>query len=194
MFTFAISCLITSNLPWFMDLTFQVPVQYCSLQHQTLLPSLVTSTTGCCFCFDSVSSFFLELFLHSSTNSILGTYWPGEVIFQCPIFLSFHTVQGALKARILKWFSIPFSIGPCFVRTLCHDHLSWVALQGMANSFLSYTRLWFMWSVWLAFYDCAFHSFCPIMDKDKRLMEASWWERLTEGENESCSDGWGHVQ
>ena len=27
------SLLITSNLPWFMDLTFQVPMQYFSLQH-----------------------------------------------------------------------------------------------------------------------------------------------------------------
>ena len=26
------------------------------------------------------------------------------------------------------------------------------------------------------------------MEKDKRLMEASWWERLTEGETGSCSD------
>ena len=66
MFTLAISCLTTSNLPWFMDLTFQVPVHYCSLQHQTWVPSPVTSTTGCCFCFGFVSSFFLELFLHCS--------------------------------------------------------------------------------------------------------------------------------
>ena len=29
-----------------------------------LLPSPVTSTTGCCFRFGSVSSFFLEIFLH----------------------------------------------------------------------------------------------------------------------------------
>ena len=43
-FTLAISCLTTSNLPWFIDLTFQVPMQYCSLQHQTLLLSPVTST------------------------------------------------------------------------------------------------------------------------------------------------------
>ena len=42
-FTLAVSCLTTSNLPWLMDLTFQVPMQYCSLQHQTLLPSPVTS-------------------------------------------------------------------------------------------------------------------------------------------------------
>ena len=49
MFTLAISYLTTSNLPRFMDLTFQVPMQYCSLQHRTLLLSPVTSTTGCCF-------------------------------------------------------------------------------------------------------------------------------------------------
>ena len=32
-----------------------------------------------------------------------------------------HTVHGVLKARILKWFAIPFSSGPHFVRTLHHD-------------------------------------------------------------------------
>ena len=64
MFTLAISCLTISNLPWFIDLTFQVPMQYCSLQHQTLLLSPVTSTTGYCSCFGSIPSFFLELFLH----------------------------------------------------------------------------------------------------------------------------------
>ena len=36
-----------------------------------------------------------------------------------------------------------------------------------------------MWSVWLVFCDCGFHSVCPLMDKDKRFMEASWWERLS---------------
>ena len=66
MFTLAISYLTTSNLPWFMALTFQVPMQYCSLQHWTLIPSSVTSTTGCCFYSGSTSSLFLELFLHWS--------------------------------------------------------------------------------------------------------------------------------
>ena len=65
-FTLAISCLTTSNVLWFMDLTFQVPMQYCSLQHQTLLLSPVPSTTGYCFCFGSIPLFFLELFLHWS--------------------------------------------------------------------------------------------------------------------------------
>ena len=71
------------------------------------------------------------------SSSILGTYWPMEFIFQCPIFLPFHTVCGVLKARILKWFAIPFSSGPRFVM----DKLStltcpsWVALHRLAHSF-----------------------------------------------------------
>ena len=32
------------------------------------------------------------------------------------------------------------------------------------------------------------------MGKAKRLMEASWWERLVEGETGSCSEGQGHAQ
>ena len=41
------------------------------------------------------------------SSSILGTYRPGEFLFQYPIILPFHTVHGVLKARILKWFAIP---------------------------------------------------------------------------------------
>ena len=71
MFALATSCLITSSLPCFIDLMFQVPVQYCSLRHQTLLSPPDTSTTVCCFLFSSASSFFLELFLCSSPT----VYW-----------------------------------------------------------------------------------------------------------------------
>ena len=51
-----------------------------------------------------------------------------------------------------------------------------------------------MWSVWLVFCDCGFHSVCPLKDKYKKLMETSWWEILTVGETGSCSDGWGRAQ
>ena len=120
MFTLAISCLTTSYLPWFTDITFQIPVQYCSLEHWTLFLSPVTSTTGCCFCLAlTLYSFWVISPLISS--SILGTYLSVEFIFQFPISLPFHTVHGVLKARILKWFAIPFSSGPHFVRTLHHD-------------------------------------------------------------------------
>ena len=121
MFT-QISHLTTSNMPWLLDLTFQIPMQYCSLKHRTLLPSPVTSTTGCLFFF----LLWLHLFILSGvispliSSSILGTYQPEEFILQCPIFLPFHIVHGTLKARILKWFAIPFSSGPHFVRILHH--------------------------------------------------------------------------
>ena len=45
------------------------------------------------------------------SRSVLGTSRPGECIFQRHIFLSFHTVHGVLKARVVKQFDIPFSGG-----------------------------------------------------------------------------------
>ena len=118
-----------------MDLTFQVPMQYCSLHYQTLLPSAVTTTTGELFslwlCLFIISGVFSPLF----SRSILGTYRPGEFLFQCPIFLPFHTVHGVLKATILKWFAIPFSSGPHLSELSTMTHLSWVALHCMSQSF-----------------------------------------------------------
>ena len=49
----------TSNLPWFMDLTFQVPMQHCSLQHQIYLSPDI-STAEYRFCFSPVTTFLLE--------------------------------------------------------------------------------------------------------------------------------------
>ena len=47
----------------------------------------------------------------------------------------FHTVHGALKARILKWFAIPFSSGPCFDYAKAFDYVDhnrlWKILQEM---------------------------------------------------------------
>ena len=51
-----------------------------------------------------------------------------------------------------------------------------------------------MWSVWLVFCGCVFHSVYPLKDKDTGLMAAYWWERLTEVETGSCSGGRGHAQ
>ena len=61
------------------------------------------------------------------SSIILGTYRPREFIFQCPVFLCFHTVHGVLKARILKWFAIPFSSGPILSDLSTTTPLSWVA-------------------------------------------------------------------
>ena len=135
MFTLAISYLTPSNLPWFTDLTFQVPMQYFSLQHWTLSPSPVTSTTGWCFCFGSVSSFFLELFLHWS-----------PVVFWAPTDVGVHLSRSFLFAFSCCWWG---SQGKN-TEVVCHSllqwtmlcqnstmsHLSWVALHGMAHSLI----------------------------------------------------------
>ena len=78
-----------------MDLTFQVPMQYCFLQHWTLLPSPVISTTEDCFCYGSVSSFFVELFLYSSAVA----YWvptdPGSSSFSVVSFAFSYWSRGS---------------------------------------------------------------------------------------------------
>ena len=163
MFTLAISYLTTSNLPWFMDLTFQVPMQCRFLQHWSLLSPPHTSTTEQCFHFAPATSFFLDLLviaLRSSPVVCLHTFWPGVgggmLIFQCHIFLPFHIVNQVLSARILEWFSVSLSSGPRFVRTLHYDSSS---LGGMAHSFVELCKpphknktvicVWVLGYVWL---------------------------------------------
>ena len=126
------------------------------------------------------------------SSSILGTYWPGEFIFQYPIFLSFHTVHGVLKERILKWFAISFSSDHILSELSTMTHLSWLALCGMARSFIELDKA-VVHAIRLVSFLWLWFSVCLLMGKDKRLMEDSWWGRLTEGETGCCSDGWGHA-
>ena len=184
----------TEWLNWtqLINLTFQVPMQYYSTASDL---ASITSHIHNWVLFLLWLCLVILSGITSLISSILGTYWTGEFIFQCPIFLPFHTVHGVLKARILKWFAIPFSNGPHFVRTLHHDPsiLGGLTRHGSWFHWVR-TKLWFLWSDWLVFCDCGFQSVCPLMEKDKRVMEASWWERETGGETGSCSDGRGHAQ
>ena len=127
-FTLVISCLTTSNLPWFIDLT-QGPMQYCCSRHQTLLPSPVTSTTGHCVCFGSISSFFLELFLHSSP----GTYLPESSSFSVLSFCLFILFMGFSRQE--NWNGLPFPSSVDYVLSELPTITcpSWVALHGMAH-------------------------------------------------------------
>ena len=193
MFTLASSCLITFNLPWFMDLPFQVSMQYCSLQYQTLLPTPVTSTTGCCFCFGSVSSLFLELFLHWSPVAYWAPNNLGSSSFSDLSFCLFMLFMGFSRQEY--WSGLPFlspvdhsQNSPPWPVCLGWPYTAWLIVS------LRQTRLQSMWSDWLVFCDCPFQSVCPLMEKEKRLNEASWWERLTEGDIGSCSGGRGHAQ
>ena len=136
MFTLAISCFITSNLPWFMDLTFQVPMQFYSLQNWTLLPSPVTSTTGCCFCFSSVSSFFLELFLHWSPVA----YWAPRVLgsssFSVLSFCLFILFMGFSGQEYWSGLPYPSPVDHILSELSTMTCSSWMALHGMLISFI----------------------------------------------------------
>ena len=172
-FTLAISCLTTSSLPWFMDLTFQVPMKYCSLQHRP------------CFYHHPIHNWVLFLLLLHPfilsgvissliSSSILGTYRPGEFIFQCPIFLPFHTIMGffrqeywsgllfpSLVDHIISiiilfscvfytlWFLHFFNLANEFVlfKILVLDKLNIIILK--TNSKLSYEYNY--WDEWITF-------------------------------------------
>jgi len=49
---------------------------------------------------------------------MLDTFELGGLIFWCPIFFLFHTVDSILQVRILVQVSISYSNEPCFVKTL----------------------------------------------------------------------------
>ena len=153
-FTLAISCLPTPNFPWFMDLTFQVPMEYCSLQHWTLLLSPVTSTTGCDFCSGSFPSFFQEIFLHWSPVA----YWAPTDLSFCHFVL----FMGFSRQEYLN--GLPFSspVGHALSELSTMTRPSWVALHGMARSFIELDKavvhgirlvsfLWLWFSVCLPF-------------------------------------------
>ena len=91
------------------------------------------------------------------------------------------------------WSGLPFSfpVDHVLSEISTMTHPSWVAQDGMAHSFIELDKavahaISLVSFLWLWF------SFCLSYD-DKRLMEASWWERLTEGENGSCFYSQGHA-
>ena len=119
-----------------MDLTFQVPIEYCSLQHQTLLSSWVTSTTGCCFCFGSIPSFFLELFLHWSSVAYWAPTDLGSSSFSVLSFCLFILFMGFSRQEYWSSFPFPSPLDHILSELSTMIHLSWVALHGLAHSFI----------------------------------------------------------
>ena len=159
MFTLAICCLATSNLPWFMDLTVQIPMHYCSLQHQTLPPSPVTSTATCRFCFGSVSSFFLELFLHSSPV----VYWAptdlGSSSFSVISFCLAILFIGFSRQEYWSYLPFPSPVDHVLSELSTMTYSSWVALYGMAHGFIELDKavihvISFVSFLWLWFSFC----------------------------------------
>ena len=111
-------------------------MEYCSLQHQTLLPSPVTSTTGCCFCFGSISSFFLELVLHWSP----GAYWAptnlGRSSFSVLSFCLFFLFMGFSRQGCWSGLPFPSPVDHVLSELSTMARLSWATLHSMAHSFI----------------------------------------------------------
>ena len=123
-----------------MDLTFRVPVQYCSL-HQILLSSLDTSITEHRFCFGPAASFFLGLLviLRSSpiaccTPSDLGNSSFAVISF-CP-FMQFMR----FSQQVYWGVCLCSSSGSRLSEISTGTRLSWVALHGMAHGFTELSK------------------------------------------------------
>ena len=117
----------------FTDLTFQVPTQYCSLQHQTSLSPPVTSTAGHCFHFDSSSSFFLELFLYSS----LLEYWAptnvGSSSFSVLSICLFILFMGVSQQEYWSGLPFPSPVDHILSELSTITRPSWVAPHSKAH-------------------------------------------------------------
>ena len=147
-----------------MGLTRPVPMQCCSLQHWTLLLSPVTSTTGYCFCFGSIPSFFLELFLHWSP----GAYWaptdPASSSFSVLSFCLSYCSWGSQGKNtevvchsLLQRTTFCQSSPPWPVR-LGWPHTAWLSLTELDKTVV-------LGSDWLVFCDYGFSVsalWCPL--------------------------------
>ena len=119
-----------------MVLTFQDLMQYCFLQHQTLLPSPLMSTAGCCFCFGSTSSFFLVLFLHSSPVAYWAPTNLGSSSFSVLSFCLFILSMGFSRQEYWSGLPLPSPVDHVLSDLSTMTHPSWVALYDMAHSFI----------------------------------------------------------
>ena len=145
MFTLAVSCLTTSSLPWFMDLTFQfLTFQFFTASDFTFTSRHIQNWVSfllwpSCFILSGAISNCPLLF----PSRVLNTFRPRGFIFQCH-FLPLHSVHGVLKARMLKWFEV---VSLLQWITFCQHsppwpvHLGWPYIGWITVS-LSYTRLW----------------------------------------------------
>ena len=158
-FTLAISCLTTSNLPRFMDLTS--PGSYAVLLFTASDLASITSHISnwvlflLCFRLFILSGVISPLI----SSSVLGTYRPGAFIFQCPIFLPFHSVHGVLKATVvchslLQWTTFCQNSPPWPVR-LGWPHTAWLSFVELDKAVVRVIRLASCLWLW-------FLSVCPL--------------------------------
>ena len=143
MFNLAISCFTTSNSPWLMYLTFQVPLKYWFLQPKILLSWLDTSIDVCHFHVSPVSSLSLELSVIAFwlKFSILDTFGPGKSHLPVShLFFFFFLILFMVFSRLKYWNGLPFPypMDHIFSELFAMTYLSWVVLQSWFIDSLNY--------------------------------------------------------
>ena len=138
-------------------------MQYCSLQYRTLLLSPVTSKTGCCFCYGSFPSFFLELFLHWSPVAYWAPTNLGNSSFSVLSFCFFILFMGFSRQKYWSGLTFPSPVDLILSELSTMTSPSWVAPHGMAHSFIESDKavvhvIRLVTFVWLWF-----QSACPLM-------------------------------
>ena len=101
-------------------------MQYCSLQHLTLLSPLDISTTECHFCFGPTASFFLELLANVLCSSQVVDWTPSDLGAYLPLSYLFHAVQGAFTARVRSGLSFPGPVDHILSELFPTTHPSWM--------------------------------------------------------------------
>ena len=95
----------------------------------------VTSTAGYFFCFGSIPSFSLELFLHWSPVAYWAPTELGSSSFSVLSFCLFIVFMGFSRQEYWSGLPFPSPVGHDLSELSNMNHLSWVALHGMAHSF-----------------------------------------------------------
>ena len=75
------------------------------------------------------------------SSSIWRTCRPGEFIIQCPIFLPFILFMGFSKQDYWSGLPFPSPVGHILSELSTMTHPSWVALHGMAHSFIELDKV-----------------------------------------------------
>ena len=135
-FTLAISCLTTSNLPSFMDLTFRFPCNIALYSIRLCFYHQSHPQLGVVFALaPSLHSFWS--YFSTDLQCILGTYWPGNLISQWHIFLPlFLLSMGFLRQECWSGLPFPSPVDHVLSELSTMTHLCWVALHGTAHSFI----------------------------------------------------------
>ena len=124
MFNLAISCL-TPNLLWFMALTFQIHMQYCSLQHWTYFHHQSHPPLGIVFTLAPSLYSFWSYFSTLPQEHLGAPTDFGSSSFSVIPFCLFILFMGFLRQEY--WSGLPF---PSPVAAFCQNSLPWPVCLG----------------------------------------------------------------